>query len=192
MHPLIGRDVWGKHAMFHVYNGSIRLEEYAPEKARGKQTGVYVLMWNAAHGEIPEPVDELLTQLTKDIKSKPFQALMSVLKAGVASLKGKASVSENENQQRAIDAPNPVQHLNIAKEFKNSKGVKIEVDPRDKKVNLADTLDTMNEPRAMTQGVQAFQKAVESISQWKDLDYHEILNLWGKLAIKYHDWLAMD
>jgi hypothetical protein len=194
MHPFVGKDVWGKYAMFHCYNGSITLEEYAPEKPRGKQTGVFVLMWMASHGEIPEPVEAILKQLIADIKSKPFAQLVSTLKAGVASQSRNFAIhlQADERKRKAIEAPSLVEHLGMPKEFENGKKVKVSISHRDRQVVISDLADKANEPRCMTQGPQAFQRALETYNQWKDLDFHGIMDTWGKLKIKSHYWCAMD
>jgi hypothetical protein len=197
-HPLVGTTIWGKDSTIHFWVGVARLEEYRPDKPRGKKAKVIEISeWDDALKRDPD-FQKPLKQFLSALKSKSWKQAWPTFKQAIdkhnagnkQEYRGEIKVTERD--QRGIDAPAPLDELNAPKNYVNKFKVKINVDPREKAVHLEDMNDKANEPRAFTQGPTAFKTAAATFDEWKDLKYREILSWWGKNKIKYHDYLAMD
>jgi hypothetical protein len=186
-----GDDVWGKNARLHVYMSNLKLEEYPPGgKIRGQKVRVVEFSWGHVNDENILLINKMLDQLVKDIQVAPFENLSALVKMWAEKITGHPEIQVFE--QRAIDAPNPVENAKAPPPQQNSRGVHIEFRPTARQVALRDTTDQNNLPAAFTKGPKAYQVALKTFGEWQDLGFTEILRLWRSLGIPFHDYLAMD
>jgi hypothetical protein len=193
-HKLVGKDIWGKEGKAHYYADVVRIEQFPPGgKTRGKKTGVISVSHDRDPSREGSTVMGFLHDIAKYIHKKSWADLVKWIKFEVTERrKAGEYISIDESQQKAVDAPNPVVELNSPKDFTNIKKVKVKFDTQGREITLGDLNDKINEPRAVTMGPRAYDKALQTLGDWQGLAYRDILVFWGKNKIKYHDWLAMD
>ena len=185
-----GEDLWGKDARLQVYSSGLKIEEYPPGgKIQGQKTRIIEFAWGQTNDESVILIGGMLDQLTKDIQVAPFEKLSALVKLWAEKITGHQAVRESE--QRAIDAPNPMEHGKAPPPHQNPEGVHIEFRPAAREVLIRCTEDPKI-PEAFTQGSRSYQLALRTYGEWQALGFREILRLWGTLGIKFHDYLAID